>query len=78
MGTKARGSDSHGQVKGTYVRGGACVAAWGARVAGSGVDIGGSSGEDVRTTRSHAWTLSLEGRCADRPDGLAPRHRKSW
>lgn len=39
--TNARGRDSRGLVKGTYVRGGACVGAWGARVAGSRVNIGG-------------------------------------
>lgn len=36
MGASARGSGSRGLAKGTYVRGGACVAALGAHVARAG------------------------------------------
>lgn len=66
MDTSARGSDSGGLVKGSYVRGGACVGP-GAHVSREVERTTGASREDIRTTRSHAWTLSLEGRCADRP-----------
>lgn len=64
--TSARGSDSGGLVKGTYVRGGACVGPE-AHVPRELEWTSGASKEDIRTPRSHAWTLSLEGRCADRP-----------
>jgi hypothetical protein len=73
--TSARGSDSGGLVKGTYVRGGACVGL-GAHVSREMEWTPGASGEDIQTTGSHAWTLSREGRCADRPGEPRVRHRK--
>lgn len=65
----------------TRARGAATAAGWlRARTCGAGPAWGprrtcrgnwsghrGASKEDIRTPRSHAWTLSLEGRCADRP-----------